>query len=305
MERVGLFLLLDLFFWVTVFAADEPGKDRVTVEKLFDFPQPFATRLTCFPNTNQFFVYHFVQKPNLVYHWSIKEKKVLKTYDIGRGYVCDGIKISEDGRLTLIACHRNDDFTWKVLLIDNQRKTLIRNIPIDLPAVTNTGVSENGEVILPAVTAMNFSTNSESFALTGNFRTAICYDTTGRRIPDSDVPASVAITNQRVWVVENSKGTLREKWGVYCRDDAGKEHRLHDYGPNGNLVVTGDNRYVAVGSNGELLVWRLSDAQEISRLHLGRGLICYDAADNLILWAAASAASGSELFGIRIRIQFP
>jgi hypothetical protein len=87
-------LLLGLFAWIATFAAAEPSKDIVTVEKLFSFPRPLPRHLTCFSNTNQLFVYHLFQKPNLVYHWSLGEKKVLKTYDIGSGYICNGIKVS-------------------------------------------------------------------------------------------------------------------------------------------------------------------------------------------------------------------
>ena len=69
--------------------------------------------------------------------------------------------------------------------------------------------------------------------------------------------------------------------------------------PNGNLVVTRDNQYVAVGSAGELLVWRLSDGQQIFRKRLAKqgGFVLYDVTDNLILWADTH---GSELLGIRI-----
>jgi hypothetical protein len=151
---------------------------------------------------------------------------------------------------------------------------------------------------------MQFSTNGESFFLTISFQKTICYDTTGTRISNFDMPKSVTNTNQRVWVVENSKMKAREEWGVYCRDEAGREHRLHDEGVNGNLVVTTDNRYVAVGSRGELLVWRLSDGRQIFRKRLAgqTGFVRYAATDNLILWADTE---DSELLGIRIRIQLP
>jgi hypothetical protein len=64
--------------------------------------------------------------------------------------------------------------------------------------------------------------------------------------------------------------TPMQEWGVYCRDEGGREHRLHDQGVNRNLVVTRDNRYVAVGSSGELLVWRLSDGEQIFRKRLAK-----------------------------------
>jgi hypothetical protein len=46
--------------------------------------------------------------------------------------------MSQDGRFTLLACGSAKDFTAKVLLIDNQRKALVRNFPImgDIPVVT-------------------------------------------------------------------------------------------------------------------------------------------------------------------------
>jgi len=286
----GTFVLLGLLICTTAFAGEDPVIDAVTVEKLFNFPVPLPRHLTCFSNTNQLFVYHLFQKPNLAYHWSIKDKKVLKTYDLEQGYICDEINISSDGRFTLIACHSNKDFTTKVLLIDNQHKTLVRSIPI--PGDTT------------VISAMEFSTNGQSFRLTINFQKAMCYDTTGTRISNFEVPESVSNTNQSVWVVANSKMTPRNEWGVYCRDDAGREHRLLDQGHNGNLVVTRDNRYVAVGSSGELLIWRLSDGQQIfrKRLALQTGFIRYDATDNLLLWADTD---GSELLGIRVRIQMP
>ena len=290
MQRAALCLLLGLFAGGAAFAADEPAKENVTVEKLLTFPKPLPRHLTCFSNTNQFFVYHLFQKPNLVYHWSIKDKKVLKTYDIGQGYIPNGIKISEDGRFTLIACYTDTDFRAKVLLIDNQRKTLVREIPIA------------GD--LPAVTGMAFSTNGQSFRLTINFQRTMCYDATGAAIPSFDVPESLKATNQSVWVVENSKMTPMEDWGVYCRDEGGKEHRLYDQGHKDWVVVTADKRYVAVGSSGELLIWRLTDGEQIFRKRLAKqsAFIRYDAADNFILWADTD---GNELLGIRIRIQFP
>jgi hypothetical protein len=106
------------------------------------------------------------------------------------------------------------------------------------------------------------------------------------------------------WVVENSKMTPVNEWGVYCRDKSGREHRLLDEGVNGNLVITADNRYVAAGSGGELLIWRLSDGKQIFRKRLAKesGFILYDAVDNLILWADTD---GSELLGVRIRTQLP
>jgi hypothetical protein len=292
--------LFGLLIFSTAFAAEEPVKDTVSVEKLIDFPKPLPRHVTAFSNTNQLFVYHLFQNPNLVYHWSIGEKKVLKTYDIGEGYICDGIKISSDGRFTLIACHSNKDFTTKVLLIDNERKTLVRSIPFP------------GDVSV--VSAMQFSTNGESFSVTISFQKTTCYDTTGTKISDFDVPRSlthtnqgvsvVPNTNQRVWVVPNSKMTPMSEWGVYCRDNTGREHRLFDQGHTSNLVVTTDNRYVAFGSNGELLIWRLSDGQQIFRKRLAKqsGFVLYDATDNLILWADVD---GSELLGIRVRIQMP
>jgi hypothetical protein len=283
---VGSCVLLGLL----AFAADEPSKDSVTVEKLFNFPKPLPRHLTCFANTNQLFVYHLFQKPNLVYHWSIKDKKVLKTYDIGQGYICEGIKISQDGKFTLIACDTEKDFTTKVLLIDNHRKTLVRSIPIP------------GEI--QVVSAMDFSTNGQSFRLTINFQKTMCYDTRGAPVSGFDVPEPLKTTNQNVWVVENSKSTPMKEWGVYCRDEVGRTHRLYDNGPNGNLVVAGDNRYVAVGWSGELLIWRLTDGEQIFRKRLAKqsGFIRYDAADNLILWADTD---GSELLGIKIRLQMP
>ena len=280
---VGLVLLL-------VCGAAVPSKDTVTVEKLLKFPKPLPRHLACFPNTNQLFVYHLFQKPNLVYHWSIKDKKVLKTYNIGQGYNCEGIKISDDGRFTLVASDSVKNFTTKVLLIDNQRKTVVRSIPIP------------GDISV--VSGMEFSTNGQSFRLTINFQKTMCYDTTGTPVSGFDVPEPLKTTNQSVWVVENSKMTPMKEWGVYCRDEAGRTHRLHDNGPNGNLVVTGDNRYVAVGWSGELLIWRLSDGEQIFRKRLAKqsGFIRYDAMDNLILWADTDS---NELLGIKIRLQMP
>jgi hypothetical protein len=274
----------------SVFAATEAPIESVTVEKLLSFPKSLPRHLTCYSNTNDLFVYHLFQKPNLVYHWSLKEKKALKTYEIGDGYICDGIKIGLDGQFTLIACHRDSDFTTKVLLINNERKVLVRSIPI--PGDTT------------VVSAMEFSTNGQSFRLTINFQNTLCYDTTGARVLNFDVPAPLKTTNQSVWVVPNSKMTPMNEWGVYCRDNAGRVHRLFDQGHTSNLVVTTDNRYVAFGTNGELLIWRLSDAQQIFRKRLAKqsGFVVYDATDNLILWADTD---GNELLGIRIRLEMP
>src|SRR4051812_31301615 len=72
---LGACLLLGLFVWSSAFAEAEPLKVNVTVEKLFNFQKPLTRHLTCFSNTNHLFVYHLFQKPNLVYHWSIKDKK--------------------------------------------------------------------------------------------------------------------------------------------------------------------------------------------------------------------------------------
>src|SRR5262245_36470946 len=105
----GAYVLVGLSVWITSVAAEE----IVKIEKLLDFPMSHPRQLTFFSNTNEFFVYHLFQKPNLVYHWSLGQKAILKTYDIGEGYICDQITVSTNGRFALIGCH-GTDFTAKV-----------------------------------------------------------------------------------------------------------------------------------------------------------------------------------------------
>ena len=102
------------------------------------------------------------------------------------------------------------------MLVDNERKAVVRSIPI-------TGY-------IPVVSDMKFSTNGNSFIITSNFEKKMCFDTSGTRIADFIIPETVAAESPRVRVVENSKGTPSQEWGVYCRDDTGRKHRLHDEG---------------------------------------------------------------------------
>src|SRR5204863_9696292 len=109
-------------------------------------------------------VYHLFQKPNVVYQWDIKHKNILKTYKLGDGFICDKIKVSNDGRFTVIACSRSSDSSAKALLVDNQLQQVVQSLP----------VKEYG------IYVVRFSSNSHSFCLTTASQTET-YNTAGKR----------------------------------------------------------------------------------------------------------------------------
>ncbi len=282
------FVSLCLLGTIPLYGAD--AEVNITVQKLLDFRKPLPRHVTCFPNTNHLFVYHLFQKPNLVYQWDIKQKKVLKTYDLGAGFICDHIRVSPKGRFSLIVGSTQQDFSAKALLIDNRHRTLIRTIPIrdDVSVVTH----------------VQFSTNEQSFILTTNFRNTVGYDTTGARLAHIDASEYGEPKNERVRNVGAAKGRDPNTEGLYYRDDSGQEKRLHSHGVDSDFVITKDGRYLAAGYRGELLIWRLSDGQQVFRRALAKqaGFVAYCAGDNLILWVDVD---GGELLGISIRPATP
>ena len=155
--------------------------------------------MTCIPGTEtQILVYHVNQKPDVVYQWDVKRKKLLKTYDLGDGFNCEGIDVSPDGRFTVISCDRSynfdtgRDFATEALLVDNRNEKVVRNIVIPK---------------LELISDVQFSTNSEAFLINLTYpHKTLAFSTSGEPIQDYNVAEYQYRTTQKVWEVGNSKG---------------------------------------------------------------------------------------------------
>lgn len=268
-------------------ATNLPPTERITVEKVLDFRNPLPRNLTCIPNTNQLLVYHTSQKPNVVYQWDISRKLVLETYPLGDGFRCNKIFCSPDGRRTIVSCTRSSSFDVghvfddKALLIDNTSRKVIRSIPVE-----------------GAIYDLKSSTNFQLFQATTTLKKSYGFDALGESIPPYNFSYYEAPTNSRVRWVRNAKGLDPQTVGIFCRDDLGNEKHLIGESAHGP-VVTKDN-YVATERWGELIIWRLSDCQQVFKARLAKntGFVTYCEPLNLILWADND---GSQLMGITIR----
>jgi hypothetical protein len=98
----------------------------------------------------------------------------------------------------------------------------------------------------------------------------------------ADFPAE---SKPNVWRIGSTKETMTTH-GLYCRDARGEAHLLTQNEWCDNYCVTQDGRYVAATTwDGELIVWRRENQQEVFRKKLARayGYLAYDPKKNQIL----------------------
>jgi hypothetical protein len=237
------------------------------------------------PVTRQLFVSHTEPKvDDLLYQWNVDTRALQHTYHLGDGYMCDSVTLSPDGRFAVVGCvpHEFGEKPCKTLIIDIKNKRITHDL----------GRKERN------FHDVQFDRDGKRFLMTEGIEAKpVVYDTSGKTVDRFDPADFASAKNERVWVVQSSKMTIRTH-GLYCRDAKGRSHRLTHNQWHHNYGLTKDKRYVAATTwDGEFIVWRLSDAKEMARKKMARqyGRLQYDPKNNRFLWGDASYDGTTKL----------
>lgn len=269
---IPLALFMSVFAIVQPASGDNNASDEASfrVVNVLDFGRR-EVRTFCFcPANRHLFVSHTDKKDDLLYEWSLDDGKIVNTYRLGDGFMCDNVSASVDGRFLLVGCYpfplvepagvKRSDF--KTILIDVKAGKSIREFPI-------TG----------RIRSACFDKTSTRILVTLNNGQATVYDLDGHVVRNFEIEGFALSRDKRVWVIESSKVTLQTH-GLYLKDNKGTEHRLTDDVWGDNFRMTKDGRFIAATTwKGQLIVWRCSDGGEVFHKTMAKqsgGYLAYD-----------------------------
>jgi len=240
--------------------------------KLFDFERRQVRNFTFCQATRRLYVSFTDNNDDWLYEWNVDTGKVIHRYELGKGYICDSVAISPDGKHLVVGCWPLSPSTLqcKTLIGDNASRQITEHL-----------ASRGTRTFCPL-----FAADGSRFWLDDRQQAS---DLTGRPIAGSAY-VSAAPDKGTAWRIESTKETS-ETHGLYFRDLSGKDHRLTANEWHDNYCLTKDHNFVVATTwDGEVIVWRTKDVREVFRKKIADqyGYLAYDAAKNCILLGDAT-----------------
>ena len=250
--------------------AKKDAQALFTIVNVFDFGRHRVRNFTFCPATRRLYVSFTDKLDNLLYEWDVDKGEVLHKYDFGEEYMPDSVIVSHSGSHLVVGCWPLDFSRLQ------QCKTVIVDIAHGRQIQT---LSLTDRTFWP-----EFSTDGSMFWVDDRGRGRKAFDLAGRPLTGVRYKKPEP-QNQSAWRIESAKDTI-ETHGLYYRDADGKDHHLTQNEWHDNYCVTKDKRFiVATTWDGELLVWRTDDCEEIFRQKLSSqyGYLAYDSETNRVL----------------------
>jgi len=248
--------------------ADAAGFSIVNV---FDLGRREVRNFVFTPGTRRLYVSFTDREDDLLYEWDVDREKLLRKYRLGKGYMCDSLAASPDGRYLIVGCWPLDfpRLECKTVILDTEQKRITTTLDL-MDRTFSPKFRDDGK---------RFWVDDREHA----------FDLAGRPLPQSKFREPEP-TRGSPWRIESSKMTVYTH-GLYYRDASGKDHLLTQAEWHDNYCITKDGKFVASTTwGGEIVVWRTSDCHEVYRKKIADqyGYLAYDAEKNRILLGDAT-----------------
>ena len=163
----------------------------------------------------------------MLYEWDVDSGKVIHGYKLGKGYMCDSVAASPDGKHLVVGCYPLYDsqipMPFKTLIGDTTSKQLVEHL-----------ASRGRRTFRPMFAADGsrfwLDDRREAFDLEG---AAFANSKYAAKQPERGTP----------WRIESTMDTA-ETYGLYYRDLSGKDHRLTSDEWHDNYCLTKDRDFV-------------------------------------------------------------